>query len=259
MQKALLKSDSGLRLMQQQLVRSDPDPKAIADGSSVNGWHMDTAYLPRHYATVPQQNVHHVVTCLNKVESGGAAFMVVPGAFRFAKEYTAAMPAAEQDALRDSDFRTKLRPELLSQIDTSPGVELLMNEGDACVFDQMSCVSSPPCALPQPLLLHTVADHVRVVVVHRVHSASTQSIPGTSRCKCSRSLCVFFRSSKQRLHRRPLQHVPRHLRRLRTPAHPRRKRRAQEVPTGVPRRAAAAPALPAGLGAPGGSGGEPER
>ena len=40
MQKALLKSDSGLRLMQQQLVRSDPDPKAIAGGSTVNGWHM---------------------------------------------------------------------------------------------------------------------------------------------------------------------------------------------------------------------------
>ena len=39
MQKALLKSDSGLRLMQQQLVRSDPDPKAIAGGSTVNGWH----------------------------------------------------------------------------------------------------------------------------------------------------------------------------------------------------------------------------
>ena len=116
---------------------------------------QDTAYLPRHYATVPQQNVHHVVTCLNKVESGGAAFMVVPGAFRFAKEYTAAMPAAEQDALRDSDFRTKLRPELLSQIDTSPGVELLMNEGDACVFDQMSCVSSPPCALSAtPFVAH---------------------------------------------------------------------------------------------------------
>ena len=139
---------------------------------------QDTAYLPRHYATVPQQNVHHVVTCLNKVESGGAAFMVVPGAFRFAKEYTAAMPAAEQDALRDSDFRTKLRPELLSQIDTSPGVELLMNEGDACVFDQMSCALIPSRELP---LCCCTALTTSGLMCARVHSASTQSIPGTSR------------------------------------------------------------------------------
>ena len=55
-------------------------------------------------------------------------------------------------ALRDSDFRTKLRPTLLAEIDTSLGVELLMDEGDACVFDQMT-----------------------------VHSASPQSIPNTSR------------------------------------------------------------------------------
>jgi hypothetical protein len=38
MQKKLLRSDEGLRLMQQQLVRSDPDPTAAASGSSPNGW-----------------------------------------------------------------------------------------------------------------------------------------------------------------------------------------------------------------------------
>ena len=50
------------------------------------------------------------------------------------------------------DFRTVLRPRLLAEVDTSSGVELLMREGDACVFDQML-----------------------------VHSASSQSIVGTSR------------------------------------------------------------------------------
>ena len=176
MQKALLRSDRGLRLMQQQLVRSDPDPKAIASGSTPNGWHMDTAFLPKHYDSVPQMNVHHVVTCLNKVESGGAAFMVVPGSFRFAKEYTRSMPLAKQEALRDSDFRTKLRPELLSRIDTSPGVELLMDEGDACVFDQMTCANTDcraliPLVAANPSLWHAHAmqSSFRVSAVNPTH------------------------------------------------------------------------------------------
>ena len=36
MQKELLRSGAGLRLMQQQLVRSDPDPAAAADGICMN-------------------------------------------------------------------------------------------------------------------------------------------------------------------------------------------------------------------------------
>ena len=158
MQKELLRTDAGLRLMQQQLVRSDPDPKAMADGSTPNGWHMDTSFLPKHYSARPQQNVHHVVTALSKVEPGGAAFMIVPNSFQKCKEITGVMPAEEQASLRDSDFRTKLRPQLLSQVDTSSGIELLMEEGDACVFDQVSAPCHPllqTLGYPTPSRPHT--------------------------------------------------------------------------------------------------------
>ena len=40
LQERLLHAGSGLRLMQQQLVRSDPDPQAIEHGSHPVGWHM---------------------------------------------------------------------------------------------------------------------------------------------------------------------------------------------------------------------------
>lgn len=142
MQKKLLRSGDGLRLMQQQLVRSDPDPKAAANGSAPNGWHMDTAFLPKHYGSVPQQNVHHVVTALNTSEHFGATFWLVPNSFAQSKARGESMPPEERDALRDSDFRTVLRPLFLSEIDTSEAIEVLLEEGDSCVFDQMTVHSA---------------------------------------------------------------------------------------------------------------------
>lgn len=126
MQKKLTRADKGLRLMQQQLVRSDPDPAAVTSGSAPNGWHMDTAFLPKHYDVTPQQNVHHVVTALNTSQSGGATFWLVPHSFAQSRARGLSMPAAERDSLRDSDFRTVLRPLFLSEIDTSEAIEVLL-------------------------------------------------------------------------------------------------------------------------------------
>ena len=43
------------------------------------------------------------------------------------------MDASERDALKDSDFRTVLRPLFLSEIDTTEAIEVILGEGDACV------------------------------------------------------------------------------------------------------------------------------
>lgn len=142
MQKKLLRSDAGLRLMQQQLVRTDPDPAAAGSGSTPNGWHMDTAFLPKHYEASPQQNVHHVVTALNTSQSGGATFWLVPHSFAQSKARGLSMSVTERDALQDSDFRTVLRPLFLSEVDTSEAIEVLLEEGDSCVFDQMTVHSA---------------------------------------------------------------------------------------------------------------------
>jgi ectoine hydroxylase-related dioxygenase (phytanoyl-CoA dioxygenase family) len=144
MQQRLYSASDGLRLMQQMLVRTDADPAAVAAGrSEPGGWHMDTAFLPRHYASSPQTNVFHVLTALNDVPRGGAALHIVPSAFRQCKAYTE-KHMDELEGLRDSDFRTVLRPRLLMEAvqDTSECVEVLLSEGDSCVFDLMSTHSA---------------------------------------------------------------------------------------------------------------------
>ena len=52
-----------------------------AGRSEPGGWHMDTAFLLKHYATTPQTNVCHILTALNDVPSDGAAFQIVPAGF----------------------------------------------------------------------------------------------------------------------------------------------------------------------------------
>jgi ectoine hydroxylase-related dioxygenase (phytanoyl-CoA dioxygenase family) len=144
MQRRLLKAGRGLRLMQQMLVRTDADPTAVAAGrSEPTGWHMDTAFLPKHYSTAPQTNLYHVLTALNDVPSGGGAFGIVPAAFAQSKAFTEAH-LDELSALKDSDFRTVLRPRLLTEAvqDTSQSIEVLLGEGDSCVFDLMTTHSA---------------------------------------------------------------------------------------------------------------------
>lgn len=109
--------------------------------------HMDTAFLPKHYEATPRQNVHHVVTALNTSVSGGATFWLVPHSFAQSRARGQSMPAAERDSLLDSDFRTVLRPLFLSEIDTSEAIEVLLEEGDSCVFDQMTVHSASTNAL----------------------------------------------------------------------------------------------------------------
>jgi hypothetical protein len=144
MHERLYGAAGGLRLMQQMLVRTDADPVAVAAGrSDPGGWHMDTAFLPKHYATTPQTNVYHVLTALNDVPSGGAAFHIVPSGFVQSKAYTDEH-LDELESLQDSDFRTVLRPRLLAEAvqDTSESVEILLGEGDSCVFDLMTTHSA---------------------------------------------------------------------------------------------------------------------
>lgn len=144
MHRQLYSASAGLRLMQQMLVRTDADPAAVAAGrSEPGGWHMDTAFLPRHYASSPKTNIFHVLTALNDVPSGGAAFHIVPSGFVQSRAYTEEH-LEELESLRDSDFRTILRPRLLLEAvkDTSECVELLLNEGDSCVFDLMTTHSA---------------------------------------------------------------------------------------------------------------------
>jgi len=166
---------SELKLMQQLLIRSDPHPSRSDPGAGdgAQGWHVRTAhqhpatpppsqpttlappdltapaaqqdmsFLPEHYTAVPRQCFYHTVTYLNTVDTGNAALMVVPGSAELSRSIVATLSEAELEQLRGPQYGAVLAQKVRPHIDTSQGVELLMEEGDTVVLDCMWCVSLP--------------------------------------------------------------------------------------------------------------------
>jgi hypothetical protein len=60
MQTELLKA-TDLKLMQQRLIRTDPDPQQRSSEPVPTGWHLDTCFTPAHYKSSPRQNYYHTV------------------------------------------------------------------------------------------------------------------------------------------------------------------------------------------------------
>ena len=117
-----------LRLLEQVLIRSDPQP--LPHGPL--GWHVDWAFFPRQYKAIPRQTYFHMVHCLNTVPPGGAAFMIVPGSHHLTYAASAQMRTVEElDTL-------KRHPASVAGIDTSKGIEVCPNEGDLLIFNPMA-------------------------------------------------------------------------------------------------------------------------
>lgn len=117
-----------LRLLEQVLIRSDPQPAPHGP----LGWHVDWTFFPRHYEAVPKQTYFHMVHCLNSVPAGGAAFMIVPGSHHLTYAASAQMHRAEELA----EF--KRDPAGVAGVDTDLGIEVCPDEGDLLVFNPMA-------------------------------------------------------------------------------------------------------------------------
>ena len=100
------------------------------------------SFLQEHYAAVPRQCFYHTITYLNQVAAGNAALMVVPGSAELSRSIIASLSEAEHDQLRGSQYREVLAEKVHPHIDTSQGVELLMEEGDTVVLDCMWCAQA---------------------------------------------------------------------------------------------------------------------
>lgn len=80
-----------LKLLQQNLTRTDvsPPPHPGHDGVPPSGWHMDQAFLPRHYGAgvseAPCEMFYHTIMALSPVCRGLAPFFAATGSFRRAK------------------------------------------------------------------------------------------------------------------------------------------------------------------------------
>ena len=122
---------------------------AQIDGTSA-AFHIDSAFLPRHYTATPRQNYYITITALSPVVSGGAAFLYSPGSFKAAKRAAAALPAELQAAVgpgacyghgyADIDLPTLVgqgRPESEMSGCRRVAQEVTMEVGDMLVLDPM--------------------------------------------------------------------------------------------------------------------------
>ena len=108
-----------LRLLEQVLIRSDPQPPPHGP----LGWHVDWAFFPRQYKAVPRQTYFHMVHCLNTVGPGGAAFMIVPESHQLTYAASAQMRTDEELATLKQD------PAGVAGIDLSQGIEFARMKG----------------------------------------------------------------------------------------------------------------------------------
>jgi ectoine hydroxylase-related dioxygenase (phytanoyl-CoA dioxygenase family) len=130
---AILKTTvvADLRLLEQVLIRTDPQPPPHGPA----GWHVDWAFLPDEYEARPRQTYFHMVHACSTVEPGGGAFMIVPGSHHRAYAATARFTTAEELAA----FRTDPIP--ASGVDVSEGIEVCAADGDLIIFNPM-CIHS---------------------------------------------------------------------------------------------------------------------
>lgn len=129
-----------LRLLEQVLIRSDPQPPPHGP----RGWHIDYAFFPRQYKAIPRQTYFHMVHCLNTVAPGGAAFMIVPASHHLTYAASAKMQTVEELSQLKSD------PVEVAGIDINMGIEICANEGDLLVFNPMALHSGSGNATNQP-------------------------------------------------------------------------------------------------------------
>lgn len=136
-----------LRLLEQVLIRSDPQPPPHGP----LGWHVDWAFFPRQYKAVPRQTYFHMVHCLNTVGPGGAAFMIVPESHQLTYAASAQMRTALELAALKRD------PAGVAGIDLSKGIEVCPEEGDLLIFNPMALHSGSSNATDHPRYVYFVS------------------------------------------------------------------------------------------------------
>jgi hypothetical protein len=101
---------ANLKCMQQFFRRTDLGPAYGDDGQPSRhgvtgqgcpptGWHMDQAFLPRHYETVPRQMFYHTILACTPVVQDGAPFFCANGSYKRAKAMSQRMTMNEQHAV----------------------------------------------------------------------------------------------------------------------------------------------------------------
>jgi len=128
----LLGSDlANLRMREQVLSRTDPTPPPYGP----SGWHIDAPFTKEEYESTPRRIYYQLLQYCSTVESGGAAFMLVPGSHKLAYAANAEPRSEEQRQLLQKN------PIGVARIDPDEGIEVCANDGDLIIFNAM-CLHS---------------------------------------------------------------------------------------------------------------------
>ncbi len=122
----LLGGDPELRMREQVLIRSDPQPPPYAREL---GYHIDAAFCRAEFEAVPKQVYYQMLHYLSTVKPGGAGVHIVPGSHRFS--YATLFgddPGSDTGPLDSNTSGAGHRDD---------GVEICAEEGDLIVFNPL--------------------------------------------------------------------------------------------------------------------------
>ncbi len=116
-----------LRLREQVLIRSDPEPPPY----DFPGWHIDGAFCRREFEASPRQVYYQMLHYCSRVSSGGAAFMIVPGSHKLS------LGVSDEAERERGEHPIPSLTAAVSGVSEGEGIEICANEGDLIVFNPL--------------------------------------------------------------------------------------------------------------------------
>lgn len=122
----LLGSKPNLRMREQVLIRSDPEPPPYKAELS---YHIDAAFSKAEYEEVPKQVYYQMLHYLSTVKPGGAGVHIVPASHKFSRtELFGNDQEKDTEPLDSNTTRAKHRED---------GIEICAEDGDLIVFNPL--------------------------------------------------------------------------------------------------------------------------
>ena len=122
----LLGGDPELRMREQVLIRSDPEPPPYAPELR---YHIDAAFCRAEFEAVPKQVYYQMLHYLSTVQPGGAGVHIVPGSHRWSFE-----TLFDDDPGRDT---APLDSNTSAAGHRDDGIEICAGEGDLILFNPL--------------------------------------------------------------------------------------------------------------------------
>lgn len=130
--RCLLGGTPDLRMREQVIIRSDPEP---APWASELGYHIDAGFNSAEFAARPRQVYYQMLHYCNTVQPGGAAVHIVPRSHTFSYEQVFGPDDGTQRPIESNTSGVGHRED---------GIEICGDEGDLIVFNPLCFHAASP-------------------------------------------------------------------------------------------------------------------